>query len=97
MTRDEVIKGLDNCSSHGGCENCPYCIYKSSECIDAIMGDALALLKAEQRKVDCNTANRDAAGCLGYCYSDNDDEPIDVCKRCEQYTGNAEEADHDEE
>lgn len=95
LTKDDVIKGLECCIAPAHCDGCPY-DGDDVECINEMMRDAIALLKAEPRKVDCNTANRDAAGCLGYCYSDNDDEPIDVCKRCEQYTGNAEEADHDD-
>ena len=98
MTRDEVMKALECISGTlVWCDECPYGDNRyGGVCKVMAARDALALLKAEQRKVDCNAANRDAAGCLGYGYSDNDDEPIDVCKRCEQYTGNAEEAGHDE-
>lgn len=46
-----------------------------------------ALLK-ENRKPDCEHANHDGAGCLGYCRCEQDDEPIDACKECEKYTGN---------
>lgn len=39
---------------------------------------------------NCDAANHDAGGCLGYCHSENDDEPIDACKNCNRYTGNRE-------
>ena len=45
------------------------------------------LLK-EQDKPDCEHANHDGAGCLGYSSSWQDDEPIDACKECKEYTGN---------
>lgn len=88
LTLDDVIKGLEQFIL----DFKPFCGNKADW---RRVYDALTMLKAKQRKVDCNAANRDAAGCLGYCYSDNDDEPIDVCKKCEQYTGNAEEANND--
>lgn len=39
------------------------------------------------QNVDCETANHDAGGCLGYGRGKNDDEPIDVCRNCSRYTG----------
>lgn len=89
MTRDEVIKALECCilrdpDDKPRCSDCPY--PSGSACANRLKVDALALLKAEHP--DCKTAYHDAAGCLGYGYSDNDDEPIDACKTCENYTEN---------
>jgi len=36
---------------------------------------------------DCQHAEHDGTGCLGYCGSEQDDEPIDACKECYMYTG----------
>lgn len=44
--------------------------------------------KERLKKPDCEHANHDGAGCLGYCGCEQDDEPIDACKQCEKYTGN---------
>ena len=58
------------------------------------MRDVLALLKEQEAEIkrrkrpDCEHANHDGAGCIGYCGCEQDDEPIDACKRCEKYTGN---------
>lgn len=89
MTRDEVIKALECCilrdpDDKPRCSDCPY--PSGSACANRLKVDALALLKAEYP--DCKTAYHDATGCLGYGYSDNDDEPIDACKTCENYTEN---------
>lgn len=89
MTRDEVIKALECCilrdpDDRPRCDDCPY--PSGSACANRLKVDALALLKAEHP--DCKAAYHDAAGCLGYGYSDNDDEPIDACKTCENYTEN---------
>lgn len=53
--------------------------------------DALNLLK-EQKKPDCEHAEHDGIGCLGYAGCTQEDEPIEVCKECEKYTGNVFEA-----
>jgi hypothetical protein len=38
------------------------------------------------QQVDCEGIAKDKNGkCLGYCHSETDDEPIDVCKNCELY------------
>ena len=37
---------------------------------------------------DCEHAEHDGLGCLGYCGCYQDDEPIESCKNCEAYTGN---------
>ena len=39
----------------------------------------------------CEHAEHDGRGCLGYSGCWQDDEPIETCKRCGKYTGNAEE------
>ena len=40
------------------------------------------------KEVDCEHAEQDGLGCLEYCRCEQDDEPIESCKRCEKYTGN---------
>lgn len=40
------------------------------------------------RHPDCEHAEWDGTGCLGYCGCTQDDEPIEACKRCRKYTGN---------
>ena len=61
---------------------------------DKALKDALSLLKEQEAEIerlkrpDCEHANHDGAGCLGYCGCEQDDEPIDACKQCEKYTGN---------
>ena len=89
MTRNEVIKALECCilrdpDDRPRCSTCPY--PSGSACTNRLKVDALALLKVEYP--DCKTAYHDATGCLGYGYSDNDDDPIDACKTCENYTEN---------
>ena len=38
------------------------------------------------QQVDCEGIAKDKNGkCLGYCYSETDDEPIDACKYCKLY------------
>lgn len=91
--REKVIKGLEHCgfNEKRGCVGCPY----SDECGDfghdagmsSLATDALALLR-EQEKPDCEHAEHDGVGCLGYAGCTQDDEPIDVCKTCRKYTGN---------
>jgi hypothetical protein len=43
-----------------------------------------------RRHPDCEHAEWDGTGCLGYCGCTQDDEPIEACKRCRKYTGNIE-------
>ena len=38
----------------------------------------------------CNAADHDSGGCLGYSHG-NDDEPVDQCKKCPNYSGYSEE------
>ena len=56
------------------------------------MADDIAEAQAEierlkAHKPDCDHAEHDSGGCLGYGRSEQDDEPIDACKKCEKYTG----------
>ena len=46
------------------------------------------LMKYQYGYADCSIANHDATGCLGFGKGHSDDEPIDQCKRCKEYTGN---------
>lgn len=46
MTRDEVIKGLECCTATADCKGCPY-DRDDVECVDVLMREAIALLKAE--------------------------------------------------
>ena len=46
--------------------------------------------------VNCETAEWDASGCLGYSY-ENDDEPVEICKHCAKYSGYEEEQQDDGE
>ena len=46
MTRDEVIKGMECCTATADCKGCPY-DRDDVECVDVLMRDAIALLKAE--------------------------------------------------
>lgn len=48
------------------------------ECLEAM----------EKQKVFCESAEKYADGkCVGYEKSEMDDEPIEMCKRCESYNG----------
>jgi len=88
---EKVTKGLEMCrySSKTHCDSCPYSyegLVSINECTSDLALDALELLK-ERSHPDCEHAEHDGAGCLGYsgCH---DDEPIDACKNCKKYTGN---------
>lgn len=35
----------------------------------------------------CEKANKDSSGCLGYGHSESDDEPIEKCQKCPEYSG----------
>lgn len=50
-------------------------------------GQTDALLK-QTGYPDCEHAEFDGTGCLGYSGCMEDDEPIDACKNCSAYTGN---------
>ena len=86
--REKVIRGLTVCTDHKPGDDCQKCPYQGEEyCTDAVMRDALDLLR-ENEKPDCEHAEHDGIGCLGYAGCTQDDEPIDVCKTCREYTGN---------
>ena len=63
-----------------------------------IMRETINALKEQEAEIkhlkrpDCEHAEHDGTGCLGYCGCTQDDEPIESCKRCEKYTGNVYEA-----
>ena len=40
-----------------------------------------------KQKPNCDRAEWGGDKCLGFGHSENDDEPIDVCKKCEKYVG----------
>ena len=87
---EKVIRGLECCTQERECTKCPYCPdidNPETLCDLNVMLDALALLR-EQEKPDCEHAEHDSTGCLGYAKCLWDDEPIDVCKTCRKYTGN---------
>lgn len=87
--QEEVIKGLEwilNDIEENG-------HYQVSYYADEIR-KALSLLKEQKaeierlRKPDREHAEHDGVGCLGYSGCRQDDEPIDACKGCREYTGN---------
>lgn len=63
-----------------------------------IITDTITLLKEQVEEIehlerpDCEHAEHDSVGCLGYYGCTQDDEPIEACKSCEKYTGNIAEA-----
>ena len=61
------------------------------------MRDALTIIQElPMKRPDCEHAEHDGTGCLGYCGCTQDDEPIESCKKCEKYTGNiSEELTHE--
>ena len=94
---EDVIKAWNCCNPFNRkCKECPY----EKDCYhDGIsrhmVADAVAMLKSQQAEIerlksnkpDCEHAEHDGCGCLGYSGS-HDDEPIEECKNCEKYTGN---------
>lgn len=88
--REKVIKGLEACLDEADCTKC----YKDGPgfgyaCRESLMRDALVTLKEQEaRKPDCEHAEHDGVGCLGYAGCSQDDEPIEACKECDAYTGN---------
>lgn len=105
IDREKVMTGLELCTniSPDGCLMlCPYKDEKdeaySGFCEQVLKQDALAVLKEQEAKIehlkqpDCEHAEHDGIGCLGYAGSARDDEPIESCKRCKKYTGNIFEA-----
>lgn len=90
MKNDEAIKHLENMKWLKGYDNTIIGDEPLTDIIDGI----ITLLKEQEAEIerlkgpDCEHANHDGAGCLGYCGCEQDDEPIDACKQCEKYTGN---------
>ena len=94
-SRETVIKALECCIFRHPDDKlrCVSCPYKDPEsyCLNRLKMDALELLKAQEtKKPNCEAANHDGGGCLGYGHSESDDEPIEACKDCIMYTGNRE-------
>ena len=84
--REKVIKALECCANpEARCsmKECPY-FEVHNYCWVKLEQDALELLK----KPDCEHAEHDSAGCLGYAGCEQDDEPIEICKKCDAYTLN---------
>ena len=47
---------------------------------------ALGEQRIKLQQPDCDKISKQKNGkCLGYCYSETDDEPIEKCKNCELY------------
>ena len=101
MTHDEavrrkVIKGLEETetASKQAIDNGGEMSVIQAYMCGCRVREALILLKKQEVKIehlkrpDCEHAEHDGTGCLGYCGCTQDDEPIEACKRCEKYTGN---------
>ena len=61
-------------------------LFHSDSEVQTIAKETLVLLQ-ELGKPDCEHAEHDGIGCLGYS-GWLDDEPIEACKNCSAYTGN---------
>lgn len=95
--RETVIEALGCIAGKKrSCEGCPYFTavmhglggFSYGYCAKSnVVKDAISLLR-EHEKADCEHAEHDGIGCLGYAGCTQDDEPIESCKRCEKYTGN---------
>lgn len=90
--RERVIYDIERCICRvpDACLDCSKykCGYYAPDCMEQLLGEALELLK--EPKPGCEHAEHDSNGCLGYSGCSQDDEPIEACKRCGKYTGNAE-------
>lgn len=69
--REKVIEGLERCDLYGYCadKQCPY--YENAGCLEALRGDALSLLKAQEpipcgEKIKAGDVMLDFYEC-GYC------------------------------
>ena len=82
--REKVIESLNKALTRVGCGDMDNVALSE---VEEAIESAIALLK-EQEKPDCKHAEHDGIGCLGYAGCAQDDEPIDVCKFCREYTGN---------
>jgi len=101
---EKVKKGLEclaqkQAPTANPCKDCGYINRPNfAICVKDVASDALELLKEQEAEIeymkrpDCEHAEHDGIGCLGYCGCAQDDEPIESCKRCEKYTGNVYEA-----
>lgn len=98
---EKVIKGLECCTFILGkrkCNECPYQKGLPDNGCYQLQDDFHTLLKEQEAEIerlkrpDCEHAEHDGIGCLGYAGCTQDDEPIESCKRCKKYTGNVFEA-----
>jgi hypothetical protein len=86
MEIDEIIRRLERIAPYGT-------HYPGEPLFVLSLDDGIALKEAIEllkntRHPDCEHAEWDGTGCLGYCGCTQDDEPIEACKRCRKYTGN---------
>lgn len=94
---EKVLKALEHHKETAVCNGCPYAGDDDTvEGYCPVYDDAIALLR-EHEKPDCEHAEHDGIGCLGYAGCTQDDEPIDVCKTCHKYTGNRQEEVNEDE
>lgn len=99
---EKVKQGLKICTDEswvGNCEidgkHCPYEEDHIISCFAIMCRDALSVIEQMEQEIerlkahkpDCDHAEHDSGGCLGYGRNEQDDEPIDACKKCEKYTG----------
>lgn len=81
----ERIERLKNAMVETGSIHCPCspdCGDDCEKCVDSAIEETL-----KTHKPDCDHAEHDSGGCFGYGRNEQDDEPIDACKKCEKYTG----------
>ena len=98
------IKNINQVECPNDCPYYSDCTkYEKRYIFQPLLRDALKLIKEQEPRVqqayehgmrdaikhpDCEAAEHDATGCLGYGHSEYDDEPIEVCLMCEKYNGN---------
>ena len=89
MTNEDAIKWLENLKQDIG-----QLRHEDLWHYEQAIYEIISMLKEHDanHKPDCEHAEHDGVGCLGYCGCTQDDEPIEVCKGCEKYTGNVFEA-----
>lgn len=52
MTDSEIIKALECCASFSQCTCCGYYEERDRCCVDAVMQDAVAMLKRQQAEIE---------------------------------------------
>lgn len=78
-----------NCLSVGG-----FCTAVSDEVCKALQSAYEAGRMSILCGAYCKSANKDASGCLGYSHLE-DDEPIERCRKCPEYSGRDMEVEED--